>query len=110
MMSVEIVGRGRRCSNCGETLFDAEELIRQEHETARALVTRGIRSGNELALVRKVAGLRATEVATMLDVTPETVSRWETGKIAIPRSVAYVVGDLLERPKAARKKLEALTH
>lgn len=106
---VEIAARGKRCRACGETLFDLAEMKRQERAIAKELAARGVRTSSEFKLVRKVAGLRAVDVAAMLDVTPETVSRWERGTVEIPRAAAYVLGDLLDHPKLARERLDAFT-
>lgn len=108
LMGVEVFTHGSRCGACGETLFDYDEVGRQEQIVVRALVARGIRAGNEFALVRKLAGLRAVDVAAMLDVTPDTVSRWERGKAPLPRMAAYVISDLYEHPDDARLRLQAL--
>jgi transcriptional regulator with XRE-family HTH domain len=56
---------------------------------------------------RRRAGLRALDIAAMLSVTPETVSRWERGTVETPRAAAYVLGDLLEHPKLARERFDA---
>jgi len=101
---VEIAAHGKRCRECGETVFDLTEMKRQERAIAKAIAERGVRTGSELKLVRKVAGLRVVDIAAMLDVTPETVSRWERGTVEIPRAAAYVLGDLLEHPKLARER------
>ena len=85
-------------------------MKRQEVSAAHALVTRGIRTGVEFKFVRKVVGLRATEVAEMLDVRPETMSRWERGELDLPRLAAFALGELLEHPKLTRQKLEAFAH
>ncbi len=108
LMGVRIEGQGMRCESCGELLFDADEVRRQERALASALVQRGIRIGREFKLVRKLAGLRAAELAEMLDVRPETVSRWERDEVAIPRSAAFVLGELFDRPREARRRLAAL--
>jgi len=108
LMGIDVEAKGMRCAACGELLFDADEVRRQERALADVLVARGIRSGREFKLVRKVAGLRAAELADMLDVRPETVSRWERGEVAIPRSAAFVLGELFERPREARRRLAAL--
>jgi hypothetical protein len=71
LMGVRIEGQGMRCQSCGELLFDADEVRRQERALASALVQRGIRTGREFKLVRKLAELRAAELADMLDVRPE---------------------------------------
>lgn len=106
-MGVEFLARGMRCLSCGETLFSDDEVGRQEKSIAAGLVARGVRTGVEFKFVRKVAGLKAIEVATMLDVRAETVSRWESGEADIPRPVAFTLGELFEHPKVARQKLEA---
>jgi putative zinc finger/helix-turn-helix YgiT family protein len=108
IMGIELRARGERCKACGETLFDAEEAQRHDRATADALVERGIHSGRELQLVRKAAGLKATELAEILGVTAETVSRWERDKIEVPRATAYIVAELYEHPRRTRQKLEAL--
>lgn len=85
---MEIQTSGQQCSACGEQLFDYEEVGRQERALAAALVERGIRKGSEFALVRKVAGFKAVEVAELFGVRPETISRWEHGEAEIPRTAA----------------------
>ena len=80
VMGVEIEGRGQRCRSCGEVLIELTERGRQERLAAKRLVTRGIRAGVEFKFVRKLAGLRANEVADMFGVRKETVSRWETAR------------------------------
>jgi DNA-binding transcriptional regulator YiaG len=92
---------------CGEILFDGDELDRQEREVAAALIARGIRTGKQFKLVRKVAGFRANEIADMFGVRPETISRWERGEIDVPRTAAYALGELYEHPKLTQQKLEA---
>jgi putative zinc finger/helix-turn-helix YgiT family protein len=106
-MGVEIVTRGRRCESCGETLFDFEEVGRQEQAIADALIKRGIRTGTEFKFVRKLAGLRANDVADMFGVRAETVSRWERGEVEVPRTAAYSLGELYVHPKLTRQRFEA---
>ncbi|HWU86525.1 MAG TPA: type II TA system antitoxin MqsA family protein [Kofleriaceae bacterium] len=107
-LGIELDARGLRCSSCGEAVFDWEESGRQERALAAALVERGIRKGNEFALVRKAAGLRGVEVAELFGVRPETVSRWEHGDGEIPRTAAYALGQLYKHPKLTRASFEAL--
>jgi putative zinc finger/helix-turn-helix YgiT family protein len=107
VMGFELEGRGQRCKACGEILIELAEVERQHRIAAERLVARGIRSGREFKLVRKVIGLRATEVAEMFDVRKETVSRWERGEVAIPRTAAFALGALFEHPKLTRQRLEA---
>lgn len=107
VMGVELEGRGQRCKACGEVLIKLTERGRQEQLAAARLVARGIRSGVEFKFVRKIVGLRANEVADMFGVRKETVSRWERGEVAIPRTAAYALGALFEHPKLTRQRLEA---
>ncbi len=108
LSGVEIQTRGQQCSTCGEQLFDYEEVGRQEQVLAAALVERGIRKGNEFALVRKAAGFKAVEVAELFGVRPETVSRWEHGESEIPRTAAFALAELFRHPKLTRQSFEAL--
>ena len=57
--------------------------------------------------MRKFAELGQGELAGLLGVSVESVSRWETGKHEIPRAVAYALDELFRHPKAARRQLEA---
>ena len=106
---VNVTGRGVQCGACGEIIFSAAELEAQETAAAALFVKRGIRTGEEFKLVRKVAQLKANEVADLLAVRPETVSRWERGEVEIPRAVAFALGELYERPRVIREKLQAFS-
>ena len=72
------------CDNCGDvglTIPDLPGLI------AAAAVAR-VRmpwklNAKEVRFLRKALGLSAKELADKLEVTPETVSRWENGKAPI---------------------------
>lgn len=108
IMGVEVRARGQRCSSCGETVFTGLEIDRQNAEVARGIVARGIRTGEEFKWVRKAAGYRAADIAELLDVRPETISRWERGEAAIPRAAVYTVSQLLVEPEATRRELEKL--
>jgi putative zinc finger/helix-turn-helix YgiT family protein len=108
VMGVDVPAKGQRCSACEETLFAAGETEKQERAAADVLVERGLRTAAEFRFVRKMAGLKATELADLLDVRPETVSRWERGEVEIPRPVAFVLGELYVRPRVTRQKFEAL--
>lgn len=105
---VEHPATGRRCKACGEIVFTGEQVDRAQRALAAGLVQRGIRAGNEFKLVRKIAGYQAAVIAAMLDVRPETISRWECGEIELPRLAAYVLGELFAHPRITRQKLEAL--
>lgn len=97
-----ILARGRRCSACGETMYDHEEIGRQERELSAALIKRGLRSGAEFAFVRKVAGFRVVELADLLAVRPEIVCRWERGEKELPRAAALELARCASQVDAAK--------
>lgn len=105
---VEVQARGQRCDSCGETLFSGLEVERQFDEVAREIVARGIRDGDEFKFVRKATPFRAADVAELLGVRPETVSRWERSEVEIPRAAIYALGQLLLAPESTRKALETI--
>lgn len=108
LRGVEFLAHGERCRECDEIVFDSAEVRRQERLVAAALVERGIKSARDFQYVRKIAGLKANELAELLDVRPETVSRWERGDGEIPRSAIFTLGELFERPLVVRRRLAQL--
>ncbi len=62
--------------------------------------------------MRKILGLRAADLALLLDVTPETISHWETGKARIGRAAFVALGamvqDATEGRSTTRDRLAAL--
>lgn len=86
------------CSACGERLLAGPGLERFELRVAVELGRAGESSGEAMRFMRKAIGLRALELAELLRVTPETVSRWETGKQPMDhRAMAVVAALVLER-------------
>ncbi len=102
----------RRCSACGETFTSGEAGEVLELAAARWLVDNGFSSGEEIRFLRKVAGLRAVDLAELLDVSAEAVSHWETGKHHAARGTLATLGalvvDALCGSTATRDRLRAL--
>ena len=107
-MGVSIATQGQQCSVCEETLFDDDELDRQSRELANGIVSRGIRTGGEFEMIRKALGITAHQLAGLFGVQLETVARWEAGKQGLPTLVAFALGELYERPRDVRHKLESI--
>jgi len=101
----------QRCLACGEETFAASALVRAERAVARALIDSGMHSGDVVRWVRKSAGLRAVDLAELLGVAPETVSRWENDKHPIDRAswatLAALATEGLDGPTAARLRAAA---
>jgi putative zinc finger/helix-turn-helix YgiT family protein len=85
----------RRCAACDEVYTDAAALARAELTVAEHLANAGRVSGPALRFMRKALGLRAVDLAEQLDMSPETVSRWETGEREVPGFAFAVVGGLV---------------
>lgn len=86
------------CPGCGETYIGFEDLGRFEHTVAATLARDGTSSPEAFRFMRKAIGMPAVELAELLDVTPETVSRWEHGKLRVERRALALLGSMvLER-------------
>ncbi len=66
------------CPACGQ-LVSGDELARAEFEVASELVVCGIVNKESFRFLRSVLDLSGRQTAELLNVTPETVSRWESG-------------------------------
>jgi transcriptional regulator with XRE-family HTH domain len=53
--------------------------------------------------------MRAADLAELLDVTPETVSRWETGKLDVAHAAWATLADVvIERTEGRTRMLDRL--
>jgi len=105
--------RAKICPDCGESYVDSSELERFELLAARWLADDGARSGDAFRFMRKALGLRAVELAELLDSSPETISRWEHGKLQPVDARAFALlgamaADRLAGHNDTRSRLEAL--
>lgn len=75
----------RVCSN-GHADISLDELAEYERRAAVVVLSEAADiGGNEIRFARKALGLTQARLGTLLDVAPETVSRWETGSETISR-------------------------
>lgn len=102
------------CSSCGEAFFDGPDLERLDLEVANELVRTGNVSGDAFRFVRKAIGMGAAELADLLGVAAETVSRWEKGHRDVDRLgwivLAALLRDRREGTEETRRALEAIQH
>lgn len=72
------------CESCREEVPEIPNLLHLHRLIAKALLTKpALLTGPEVRFLRRHMGLKAAEFAHQLGTTPVTVSRWETGAIAI---------------------------
>jgi putative zinc finger/helix-turn-helix YgiT family protein len=76
---------GRKCTRCGEVLLDGPAVERFELLAAARMAKAGAANGEAFKFMRKAVGLRGADLASLLDVAAETVSRWETGSLPVER-------------------------
>jgi len=98
-----------KCGACGESFLSGPDLGRAELLASAEAIARGVRDGPTLKFVRKALGLRAAELGDLLDVSAETVSRWENGHRVAERSVWNTLADLvLDRISGATTTVDRL--
>jgi DNA-binding transcriptional regulator YiaG len=98
---------GFRCASCKETEIPLDELAKLEHAVARYLAEHGPVSGATMRYMRKSIPMSASQLADMLRVARETVSRWETGDREVDRAAWFFVRNLLLNP-SDRSQIAAL--
>jgi transcriptional regulator with XRE-family HTH domain len=65
----------------------------------------GPATGETFRFMRKSLGMRAADLAELLDVTPETISRWETGKLDVARSAWATLADVVVEQAEGRSRM-----
>lgn len=100
------------CRVCGEASYEPAVLQLFDLHIAQHLAEAGVGSGAVFRFMRKALRLRAVDLALLLDVSPETLSRWETGKRSLDRGafavLAAAVRDALAGTTATLDTLRAL--
>lgn len=95
-------------------VFHSRDLRRFELSVARRLAELGVATGEAFCYLRKSLGFTLTQVAALLDVVPETIRKWESGDVEVPRAAFALLGtmvdDELRGNDRARRYLEALAH
>ena len=84
------------CARCGERTYEAKDLSAADDAITRELVARGVRDAAVFRHLRKTLRLKATDLADLLGVTAETVSRWENGHNEPERAVWVTLEQLVD--------------
>lgn len=94
-----------KCSKCSETYVADSALEAMELAIAVELGKLGQRTPEAFKFMRKALAMRAVDLAELLDVTPDTVSRWERGAVDIDHAAFAVLGALVSERRAGRTEM-----
>ncbi|MBI5543085.1 MAG: helix-turn-helix domain-containing protein [Deltaproteobacteria bacterium] len=98
-----------KCAKCGATYLSHDAVGVLELGAAGELARHGEVSAEAFSFMRRALGVRAVELAELLDVTPETVSRWEHGRQPIDRGAAALLSSMvLDRLEGQTTTLDRL--
>lgn len=91
------------CAACGEAVISGPDLQKVEQAVAQQLARSSNISGASLKWLRSVGlGLKAKELAEVLDVSAETVSRWENDAAPVDRATWMLVAEIVKQSPEAR--------
>jgi len=85
-----------KCGACGEVLIDGPGFEAFDLSAALELARAGISAPEALRFMRGALGLRAADLADLLDLTPETVSRVENGRAPPDKRTVGLLAAMLE--------------
>jgi putative zinc finger/helix-turn-helix YgiT family protein len=101
-----------RCAKCGEETYAGPDLEAFDLAVAGELASHGVGSAEAFSFMRRAMGMTGRDLAELLDVAPETVSRWEHGKLPLDRGpvalLSAMVLDQLEGRTTTLDRLKAL--
>lgn len=83
------------CTECPTKLIKSAEMGKAELLVAKWLVSNNVMSGRSFRFMRDALMFRATEVADLLGVTNESISRWENGKRPVDRSAWILLAQMV---------------
>jgi putative zinc finger/helix-turn-helix YgiT family protein len=103
------VVEGWSCSVCGNRVYRAPDAIAFEESIAQELAANGPVTGESFAAMRAALRLRSADVAGLLGVANETISRWENSKRRMDRSAWFILSTLvLDWADGSRATIERL--
>jgi YgiT-type zinc finger domain-containing protein len=94
------------CSACGESFTAARDLELAEGKVAVAILGSGMVTGPRFRFLRHFLGLSAKQLGQRIETAHETISRWENGRLPIPRLAWIALGGLVRDRLAARSDTE----
>lgn len=98
---------GQVCGACGETIAELADGERFDLAIAEIL-SEAAPTGDSFRFLRKVVGLRGRDLARMLGIAGDTISRWENGKHAIDRAAFFVLGQIAREMRTGATSMRDL--
>src|SRR5689334_13136098 len=99
----------RKCTKCKEVYWNGPALAQLEVRAAVELALAGEASADAFRLQRRVLGLKAKDLAGLLDLTPEQISKYENGKAVVDRRAAALMANMvLEQVEGRSETLDHL--
>jgi len=93
------------CRSCGERFTTSEDLGAFDDAVALAVADAGLTTPDAVRYLRKALGMTGQELADLLGVRKETVSRWENGKREIDRATFALLRQLIGERRAKEKPI-----
>lgn len=87
---------GQQCPKCDASTVSGPAGMRFELQVAAELVARGLRNGESFRFMRKALGMKASDLAKLMNVAPETLSRWETSQREVDWPEFMLLGCLVD--------------
>ena len=84
-----------RIADDGEEVVDGDVAVAADLAIAAAIAAEGPVAGETFSWMRRAVGLQAKVLAELLDVRPESVSRWERGERPMDRAAWLLLADLI---------------
>ena len=94
----------KQCVRCHTPIVPSESVRGFERAVALRLAESGVSTGAAFCFMRKLLGLRAVDLAGLLDMTPEMISKYENDHAPIDRRALAVLGSLVEDSIAGSTK------
>jgi DNA-binding transcriptional regulator YiaG len=87
-----------QCPNEHGPMLTFKERLGYERRAVKLLLQSGVGDdGAVMRFARRTLGLKQTELAKLLDLAVETVSRWETGTNPAPHTTQLALAALIDR-------------
>ena len=88
------------CGACGERFSTSSDLAAFDDAVALTIADAGITAPAAIRYMRKALGMTGQELADLLGVRKESISRWENGKREIDRATFALLRQLVVEQRA----------